>query len=215
MSFGSEIDYETDILTNVEKVKKEPKKLKNIFYQNHYICKIAIINDIETFKFINFNRLNDNETYDICLYAINKNPFLFEKIIKLGKVRHLLHYEYYTLCQTAIKKNGLLIDLVDKDKIFREGNKKYQYLFELAVKQNGDAVKFYHRRRRDCDFKNDIYIASVKQNGLSLKYIDEQTEEICEFAIKQNINSYSFVKIHSEKIISLYEKLSQNKKNCI
>ena len=42
--------------------------------------------------------------------------------------------------------------------------------------------------------KKEELLKMVKQNGLALKYVKEQTEEICLEAIKQNIDAIRYVK---------------------
>ena len=41
---------------------------------------------------------------------------------------------------------------------------------------------------------NKLYLIAVANDGLALEYVDEQTEEICDIAIKQNPKAIKFVK---------------------
>ena len=54
------------------------------------------------------------------------------------------------------------------------------------------------------DFKlwNDYEFCkmAVQQNGLSLKYVKEQTEELCKLAVQQNVESLQYVKEQTEEL---------------
>jgi hypothetical protein len=58
----------------------------------------------------------------------------------------------------------------------------------IALKQDGTLIKFIKNQT------SDICIEAVKQNGLSLQYVKEQTADICIEAVKQNGLSLCFVK---------------------
>jgi hypothetical protein len=63
-----------------------------------------------------------------------------------------------------------------------------------AVKQNGDSLQYVREQTED------ICLAAVKQNGDSLRYVREQTEDICLAAVKQNGYSLRYVREQTEDI---------------
>lgn len=72
------------------------------------------------------------------------------------------------------------------------------------VSQNG----LYIKEIDTLDQSNEIKLAAVKQNGLSLKYIKNQNDTICLHAIKQNPFALRFVLNQNEKLCK--EALSQS-----
>ena len=56
-----------------------------------------------------------------------------------------------------------------------------------AVKQNGLALRYVKEQTPD------ICLAAVKQNGLALRFVKEQTPDICLEAVKQNGLALRFV----------------------
>jgi len=63
-----------------------------------------------------------------------------------------------------------------------------------AVKQNGFSIRYVKEQTPE------ICLESVKQNGYSLRFIKEQTPEICLEAVKQNGNSLQYVKEQTKEI---------------
>lgn len=57
------------------------------------------------------------------------------------------------------------------------------------------AAGFYFK-----DDSNKLHLTAVKQNGLALKYIDNQTDKICMAAVKQNACALKYVKNQTEKM---------------
>jgi hypothetical protein len=55
---------------------------------------------------------------------------------------------------------------------------------------------------------NNLYLESLRQNGLALKYIDRQTDEICLEAVKQNGMALEYVK--NKKYEICLEAVKQN-----
>lgn len=72
-------------------------------------------------------------------------------------------------------------------------------LGKLFVKQKSNATSSKIDVSNLISSKN--YLDAVKQNGLSLEHIEEQTEEICMEAVKQNCWALQFVKNQTHKII--------------
>ena len=59
-----------------------------------------------------------------------------------------------------------------------------------AVKQNGYALRYINEQTEE------MCLEAVKQDGYALQYVNEQTEEICLEAVKQN--GYALQYINSE-----------------
>ena len=56
------------------------------------------------------------------------------------------------------------------------------------VKRNGMALRFVKEQTPE------ICLAAVQQDGLALKYVKEQTPEICSAAVKQNSKAHKYVR---------------------
>ena len=56
-----------------------------------------------------------------------------------------------------------------------------------AVKRNGDALRYVKEQTED------ICIEAVKRNGYALQYVKEQTEDICIEAVKRNGDALRYV----------------------
>ena len=55
------------------------------------------------------------------------------------------------------------------------------------VKQNGHALKYVHNQTKE------ICLIAVEQNGYALQYVHNQTKEICLAAVKQNGHALQYV----------------------
>lgn len=64
-------------------------------------------------------------------------------------------------------------------------------LWKPTLKQNGYVLKYVKEQTPE------ICLAAVKQNGCALKYVKEQTPEICLSAVKQDSNALKYVKSKS------------------
>ena len=45
------------------------------------------------------------------------------------------------------------------------------------------------------------WLEAVKKNGMSLRYIENQTEELCLAAVKQNPNAFRYVKHKTDEVL--------------
>jgi hypothetical protein len=63
-----------------------------------------------------------------------------------------------------------------------------------AVKQNSYALRFVSEQTEE------ICLAAVKQNGYALRFVSEQTEEICLAAVKQDGYALQYVSEQTEEI---------------
>jgi hypothetical protein len=72
----------------------------------------------------------------------------------------------------------------------------------VAVKQNGLAIKFIQNQTPE------VCEAAVNQNPLALQFIENQTDELCMMAVKKNGLSLQFVEIMKAEIA--YTAVKQN-----
>ncbi|MDW0076980.1 DUF4116 domain-containing protein [Clostridioides difficile] len=63
-----------------------------------------------------------------------------------------------------------------------------------AVRQNEEALKYVKEQTKE------ICLLAVKKNGFVLNYVEEQTDEICIGAVRQNGYALKFVKEQNEEI---------------
>jgi hypothetical protein len=74
------------------------------------------------------------------------------------------------------------------------GGDAFKEICLAAVKQNGLALQFVKEQTEE------LCLAAVKQNGLALQFVKEQTEELCLAEVKQNGLALQFVKEQTEEI---------------
>jgi len=88
-------------------------------------------------------------------------------------------------------------------KIISQDVNKYNYYIEI-VKKNGFTLKYVNEQTEE------ICLEAVKQNGLALEYVKEQTEEICLEAVKRNRLALRHVKKQTEKICLEFHLMYNN-----
>ena len=76
---------------------------------------------------------------------------------------------------------------------------EYNFCLE-AVKQNGLALYYIKEQTPE------ICLEAVKHNGLALYYVKKQTKEICLEAVKQNGYALKYVKEQTPELIHLMRK---------
>ena len=109
--------------------------------------------------------------------------------------------------EEIIKKNGKTYKLVE---IVDEFNERIEFFKKwsdtkyclTAVKQNGDSLQYVKEQTEE------ICLKAIKQDGMSLQYVKEQTEKICLEAVKVNGYSLRYVKEQTENIC--LEAVKQN-----
>ena len=153
----------------LEAVKNYGLSLKFVENKTLEICMMAVNNIGHAIAFV------DNQTEDICMAAVNNSGFAIRYI----KPENLTE----EICLAAVKQNGLAINYI------------HNYTHEIcyaAVNQNGLALEHVP----DEMLNEDIFLDAVRQNGLALEFIniDNQNEDICNEALKNNINAIKFVK---------------------
>ena len=58
---------------------------------------------------------------------------------------------------------------------------------KLAVQQNGYALRYVHNQTEE------LCKLAVQQNGYALRYVHNQTEELCKLAVQQNGYALQYV----------------------
>ena len=182
-------------------VKNHYWALKYVENQTEDIIKNAIKNDSLSIQFVN------NINHELCKVLVNEN----------GNILNWLYYNYYNyhnynvtkmninidklhyqndileLAKIAVNQNPYMIQFIFEtfgDII--QINDKYE-IYKLAIKENCNILKYISNID---NYNNDIELCKtlITVNGLSLKYIDKQTFELCYLAVKQNGNALEFVK---------------------
>lgn len=154
--------------------------------QTEEICKYVLSGDGTDDKHNAFKYIR-NKTKELCDIALNIDPMLLEYVDEC--------FQDSDQCMKAVKKDfNCWIFVADKtDDIIREVIKKYN---KLSNYFSIDYNRFY------------LYTSYINQCHKNLKWIKDQTEELCLYAISINVNSFEYVKNKTPKICDLV--LSKN-----
>lgn len=184
--------------------------LKDIEEQTEEICLIAVKQDGLALEYVK------EQTEEICLEAVRQNGCALPYVKKQTK----------DICLEAVRQNSYAIQYVNykhyNRTIFWEAVKKDKSLYGMALRYANfygyiddeicmEAIKInvdYIQILKDRILNEELYLFVVKQNGLALEFVKEQTEEICMEAVKQNGMALEFVVIQTLAIIS--EALKEN-----
>ncbi|MCC0726709.1 DUF4116 domain-containing protein [Clostridioides sp. ZZV14-6045] len=108
----------------------------------------------------------------------------------------------YDMCLEAVTQNGLLLEDVRWDELNLTKEQIYN-LYIIAVRQDGLALRYIKNQTEE------ICMEAVKQDGRALKYVKNQTEEICIEAVKEDGLTLIEVKEQTDKICK--EALKEDK----
>lgn len=116
-------------------------------------------------------RYIENPSPILQFFAVEENPFALG-CIKTPKA---------AVCELALKKNGLALRYVPYHSMD---------FYHIAIPQNGLALgcveeKYWTQPLYKKDME-ELCFAAVRQNGLALQFVRQQTEEICRVAVAQN-----------------------------
>jgi hypothetical protein len=131
----------------------------------------------------------------------SRDEFELMKIVLIdGLILKYVNHQTENICMMAVKTNGLALKYVKNKNYdiqqYYQGNtdaRKTSSMFFVcmeAVKQNGIAIKFVNDEYQD----HELCINAIKNTALSLKYVTNQTVDICMFAIEIFDGSIHFVK---------------------
>jgi len=124
-----------------------------------------------------------NLTTEICGLAVKENPTTLRYV-----PINLMTEE---ICVSAVERDGLTLEYT-----------KHLMTYEMcliAVKQNSLAL--IHVKKQF--ITTDIYELTLRDDGLLLQFITEQTEDLCKMAITQNGLALQYVKYQTDEICSI------------
>jgi competence CoiA-like predicted nuclease len=176
--------------------------LQFINNQTDELCEIACINNIESYKFIK------NKSYALDKKLLNINGLILEfidlqtdELCELSCRNNIHAYKFVKnksidLDKKLLNINGLILQFIDN---------QTDELCELAFRNNINAYRFVKTfTKKIMNYINTISTEICKElllsNGLLLEFIDNQNDEICEIACKNNINAYKFIKNKSYEL---------------
>lgn len=121
------------------------------------------------------NEMFINEEEILCF--LRKHPKLF---------RHI-RFPTCKMIKVAVSRYGYNIAHVDEEFCSK-------YLYSLAIKSNGNAIKYIPKK-----YRHDYLKKAVLNNGRVLRYIDDQTEEMCLSVIKPR-SCMKFIRVFTDAV---------------
>jgi len=173
--------------------------LQFIDLQSDELCEIACKYNIDSYKYIK------NKTYELDKILLNINGLILQfidnqndELCEIACKNNINAYQYiknksYELDKKLLNINGLILQFIDN---------QTDELCEIACINNIDAYQYIKNKSYDLDKKllnsdniYKIFIKNIlKSDGLLLQFINNQTDEMCIIACKNNINSYQYIK---------------------
>ncbi|PBF93492.1 DUF4116 domain-containing protein [Clostridioides difficile] len=144
------------------------------------------------------------QTNEMCMYAVTKNGLALKDV----------EVQTPEICIKAVSNNGAVLKDIKWDECNFTNEQRY-ILYLNAVKNLGKALKYISINDMKCYLSekeiNSIYKEAVEENGLSLRFIENQTEELCIDAIRENPDAFKYVKNRTPKICMEVVKISGEK----
>lgn len=170
-------------------------KWENIKYisDEKFIIHMLKKKNYEIFRYIK------NQTEDILLeyfkhkYNVTKNDLSYIKISITKKIMQCLYYNHYEKI-IIIFRNNLKIDDDAIDFLVSTGN----YVFDDYNNLIGNKPQNYNLSDNNVIQTREICLQQVKLDGMMLKYVKNQTMEICEEAIKNNYQALCYANYQPE-----------------
>lgn len=145
-----------------ELVRLNPVALYHLKIQTEKICISALKSQGSALGYIR------NKTFTLCVIGVHEDAWSFQYVAAIYE--QFSKEELFKICETTLKKNGLLIKLMNQInsplRLIFTSEDLYQ-LYKIAVGQDGSALEF------------------IMDN--------EQTEELCWIAIKHRCIAYKFI----------------------
>jgi len=165
--------------------------IKNI---TEIICRAAVTKTGGALKFVPQNLL----TEEVCRLAVKDNGYALQYVInqtdeicELAVKRYGLALEFVknqteTICRLAVEQTGLALQFVI--------NPTYE-LCVIAIDCCGTALRYVDNTTGylSDSMMNELYKMAIKRNGLTIQYVNHQTEELCIMAVKQDRDAVNFV----------------------
>jgi len=150
---------------------------------------------------------------------INKIPLIGQVIRNPVLIKDIKN-PAFDICMAALMQDGMTIKYIDISLFTR---KEYFLMCEAAIKQNIKSIACVKREHFSSMLWNSLLSSAVRHNGLNLRWIKEQTPELCLEAINQNhralahvdkamcdsINSHCYALLEKAAL----EKAAQDKKS--
>jgi hypothetical protein len=192
--------------------------------QTEKICIKAIGECIELFHNIR------DKTYNICIFALRQDSFLLKYITEQIEEYCLIaienRYECLqfvldqtdVICNIAIEKNPLSIKYIRNptdqqcmNAVMKDGSVIY-YIKNKSRELIKQAIINNYRVLNFLDINNDedliLEILEITKNINMLRYITNQTDKICRFAISIDNTSFAFIdKMNQQYFIEFPEKI--------
>ena len=131
-------------------------------------------------------------------YLLKMKIPIIAKVIKNPAFLKEIKNPYFDICMAAVVLDGICIQYIDVS-LFTRG--EYHSMCEAAVRQNPKAFTKIKRERFSALKWERLKIFAARQNGLTLRWINEQTPEICLIAVKNNPKALFYV---DKSILSPY-----------
>jgi hypothetical protein len=142
------------------------------------LFKQVVKEDHRTILFIPDNKLS----YDIIKEAVKSNGLALQ-FLDTENITHNIYYNFFNNIN-KIEKSNKINDLYCNEILEPLNCKVTTEILEIAVKQNGLALKYIHHDKQT----DKIIEEAVSQNGLALEYVDydKQTDKIIKIAVTNN-----------------------------
>jgi hypothetical protein len=148
---------------------------KNI-WNNEHLCKKILI---ERHCFFGDFAKIINQTEELCIIAVSKNPFV------LWYVKN----QTEDICKIAVYRNYEMLEYVEN---------QTEEICKSAVQVNGLTLRHVKNQT------DEICKLAVQNDGNALYYVKNQTPEICKIAVENNSDALYYVKNPTNE---LYEKV--------
>jgi hypothetical protein len=136
-----------------------------------------------------------NQTPELCLAAVRQN----------GGALRWINKQTREICLAAVQQNGSALSYVYTmfltfeiclAAVTQDGN-ALQFVKQCEIEQNRSIMQRFHYLTCPycwCPGINYINYIAVKQNGMALRWVYEQTLELCLTAVRQNSHAIQYVK---------------------
>jgi len=135
---------------------------------------------------------------------------LIAEVMKKPSILGGIDNPSFDICMAALVLDGMCIKYINSSLFTR---REYHSMCEAAVRQNPKAFTKIKRERFSALKWKNLKLFAARQNGLVLRWINEQTPEICLEAIKNNPKALSFVNksLCSSHCYNLLKKAAEQK----
>ena len=192
----------------ISAVKRWGKLLQYVHRQTESICFEAVQQNGLALKYVLNHSMplsSSSSLSEICIAAVQENGMALKYVKKIVLSTPELSSNLPSIRTSAVKNNGFALRYVKKE---------YQTLelCNLALQQNGCAIKYVKESSNELrklaiktsngealryidDQTEELCILAMQLNGLCLQYVINQTEEMCDLAVEQNDKAVHHVRI--------------------